>query len=164
LKVAVRKKLREQKPPFKRLRECICKKSTCRVAAREEGSMATELDPHLVARIVASYVQHHQVAADQLAGLISVVGQSLAGLGHVAPPEEEEARVPAGPPPGGHPHSVPCRMAPIRVDGLPLEGRRGDLAPFNLEIDSSGVTAISSLSKSRTYASAAGCGTARPSS
>jgi predicted transcriptional regulator len=65
------------------------------VKTMEEGSMTTELDRHLVVWIVSSYVQHHMVAADQLAGLISGVWQSLASLGHVAPPEED--RVPAVP-------------------------------------------------------------------
>jgi predicted transcriptional regulator len=61
-----------------------------------EENTTARVDPQLVAQIVGSYVRHHKIGADQLAGLISVVGQSLAEVSHVAPPAEE-ARVPAVP-------------------------------------------------------------------
>ena len=49
------------------------------------------VDPFQVVRIVSSYVRHHQIAADQLAGLIVDVHRALAGLGRV-PPAQEPAR------------------------------------------------------------------------
>jgi len=45
------------------------------------GNAPTEVSPRLVAKIVMSYVAHHRVARDELAGLITSVGQSLGGLG-----------------------------------------------------------------------------------
>ena len=39
-----------------------------------------EVDPYRVAHIVGSYVRHHQIGADQLAGLIATVHRALAGL------------------------------------------------------------------------------------
>src|SRR5229473_4386866 len=58
-------------------------------------SATTEVDPRLVTRIVASYVQHHKISVDQLSGLIVEVRRTLAGLGRTTPPEE--ARAPAVP-------------------------------------------------------------------
>ena len=46
------------------------------------------VDPFQVVRIVSSYVRHHQIAADQLAGLIVDVHRALAGLGRVPPAQE----------------------------------------------------------------------------
>ena len=107
----------EQKLLFKKLRECICKKFICRMKIMAEDSTITRVDPQLVARIVASYVQHHKVAADQLAGLISVVGQSLAGLGREASPVPEEA---------AHAPAVPLRRSVQRDYVVCLEcGFRG---------------------------------------
>ena len=48
-----------------------------------------EVDPYRVAHIVGSYVRHHQIGADQLAGLITVVHRALAGLGSVTSMDEE---------------------------------------------------------------------------
>jgi hypothetical protein len=57
-----------------------------------EDAMAQQgpprVDPFQVARIVASYLRHHQVGPDQLAGLIVEVHRALAGLGR-APPVQE---------------------------------------------------------------------------
>jgi hypothetical protein len=39
------------------------------------------VDPFQVALIVSSYVRHHKIAADQLAGLIVEVHRALASLG-----------------------------------------------------------------------------------
>jgi predicted transcriptional regulator len=49
------------------------------------------VDPNQVAEIVSSYVRHHKIAADQLAGLIVEVHRALAGLGR-APPAQEPPR------------------------------------------------------------------------
>ena len=49
------------------------------------------IDPNRVAEIVSSYVRHHKIAADQLAGLIVEVHRALAGLGR-APPVPEPPR------------------------------------------------------------------------
>jgi predicted transcriptional regulator len=46
------------------------------------------VDPNQVARIVGSYLRHHQVEPDKLAGLIVEVHRALAGLGR-APPVQE---------------------------------------------------------------------------
>ena len=47
-----------------------------------------EVDPNQVARIVGSYVRHHQIASDQLPGLIVEVHRTLASLGRPTPVEE----------------------------------------------------------------------------
>ena len=49
------------------------------------------VDPYQVAEIVSSYVRHHRVAVDQLAGLIAEVHRALAGLGR-APPAQQPPR------------------------------------------------------------------------
>jgi predicted transcriptional regulator len=49
---------------------------------------------NLIAKIVASYVSHHNLTPDQLPGLISSVHQSIAGLGR---PPEAAALTPAVP-------------------------------------------------------------------
>jgi predicted transcriptional regulator len=49
------------------------------------------VDLYRVARIVSSYVRHHQIAADQLAALIVEVHRALAGVGR-APPAQEPPR------------------------------------------------------------------------
>jgi predicted transcriptional regulator len=49
------------------------------------------IDPNQVADIVSSYVRHHQIAADQLTGLIVEVHRPLACLGP-APPVQEPAK------------------------------------------------------------------------
>src|ERR1700730_3658309 len=46
------------------------------------------VDTDRVAEIVSSYVRHHQIAADQLAGLIVEVHRALAGLGRATPAQE----------------------------------------------------------------------------
>jgi predicted transcriptional regulator len=51
----------------------------------------SRVDPNQVAEIVSSYVRHHQIAPDQLAGLIVEVHRVLAGLGR-APPVQEPAK------------------------------------------------------------------------
>ena len=53
----------------------------------EQGS-PPRVDLYQVAEIVSSYVRHHQIAAEQLAGLIVEVHRALAGLGR-APPARE---------------------------------------------------------------------------
>jgi predicted transcriptional regulator len=53
----------------------------------EHGS-PPRVDPFRVARIVGSYVRHHQIAPDQLAGLIVEVHRALAGLGCATPLQE----------------------------------------------------------------------------
>ena len=53
------------------------------------------VDTYRVAEIVSSYVRHHQIAADQLAGLIVEVHRALAGLGRAPPvPEPRRPAVP----------------------------------------------------------------------
>ena len=49
------------------------------------------VDTDRVAEIVSSYVRHHQVGADELAGLIVEVHRALASLGR-APPTQEPPR------------------------------------------------------------------------
>jgi predicted transcriptional regulator len=61
----------------------------------EQDSTTPGIDPRLVTRIVSSYVRHHKIGVDQLAGLIAEVNRTLDGLGRAAPPEE--ARAPAVP-------------------------------------------------------------------
>ena len=51
-----------------------------------EQDSASEVDLYQVAHIVRSYVRHHQVEPDQLAGLILEVHRALAGLGRVEEP------------------------------------------------------------------------------
>jgi len=53
------------------------------------------VDPSQVARIVGSYLRHHQVGPDQLAGLIVEVHRALAGLGRA--PLVQEPLTPAVP-------------------------------------------------------------------
>jgi predicted transcriptional regulator len=54
-----------------------------------EQDSAPEVDPAIaVAEIVSSYVRHHQVGADELAGLIVEVHRALASLGRVPPVQE----------------------------------------------------------------------------
>jgi predicted transcriptional regulator len=57
-----------------------------------ESTMAEDppsrVDPNQVAEIVTSYVRHHKVAADQLAGLIVEVHRALASLGRVSLAQE----------------------------------------------------------------------------
>jgi predicted transcriptional regulator len=56
-----------------------------------EEDSAPEVDVDQVARIVSSYVQHHQIAPDQLITLIVNVHRALAGLGR-SPPVQEPLR------------------------------------------------------------------------
>jgi predicted transcriptional regulator len=49
---------------------------------------APEIDVDQVARIVSSYVQHHQIAPDELITLIVNVHRALAGLGRFPPVQE----------------------------------------------------------------------------
>ena len=46
-----------------------------------EDSSSQNVNPHLVAEIVSSYVAKNSVAIDQLGGLIATVHQTLSGLG-----------------------------------------------------------------------------------
>jgi predicted transcriptional regulator len=55
------------------------------------------IDPDRVAEIVSSYVRHHQIAPDQLAGLIVEVHRALASLGRPTPVQEpSKPAVPIG--------------------------------------------------------------------
>src|SRR5260370_17605845 len=47
-----------------------------------------KVDPHLTARIVRSYVQHHTVVTGQVSELITSVHRALGQLGRPAQPEE----------------------------------------------------------------------------
>ena len=47
-----------------------------------------KVDPHLTARIVQSYVQHHTVGTGQVSELITSVHRALGQLGRPAQPEE----------------------------------------------------------------------------
>ena len=49
-----------------------------------EEDSPQRVDPHQVAKIVSSYVRHHQVPADQLTALIIEVHRALAGLGRAS--------------------------------------------------------------------------------
>ena len=51
-----------------------------------EQVSAPAVDLYRVARIVGSYVRHHQIGPDQLIRLIVKVHRALAGLGQAAPP------------------------------------------------------------------------------
>jgi predicted transcriptional regulator len=51
--------------------------------------------PRLVAKIIASYVSHHNLAPDQIPELITAVHRSIAGLGR--PVEAAAALIPAVP-------------------------------------------------------------------
>ena len=52
----------------------------------EQDSREVDLDP--VVRIVSRYVQHHQMAPDQLLTLIVEVHRALAGLGRATPVQQ----------------------------------------------------------------------------
>jgi predicted transcriptional regulator len=52
-----------------------------------------EINPHLTAKIVVSYVQHHRLGPDQLADLITSVHRAIGQVGQ--PPELEEVLTPA---------------------------------------------------------------------
>ena len=52
-----------------------------------------EVNPHLTAKIVMSYVRHHRLVPDQLADLISSVHRAIGQLGR--PPEPDEVLTPA---------------------------------------------------------------------
>ena len=52
-----------------------------------------EVDPHLMAKIVESYVRHHKLGSDQLADLITSVHRAIGRLGQ--PPEPDEVLTPA---------------------------------------------------------------------
>jgi predicted transcriptional regulator len=70
---------------------------TAKVKYRE-SAMAEDppprVNPNRVADIVSSYVRHHKIAADQLAGLIIEVHRALAGLGRASPVREPPPAVP----------------------------------------------------------------------
>lgn len=53
-----------------------------------EHNWAAGVDLHEVADIVSSYVRHHQLAADQLAGLIIAVHRALAAPGRAEEPPQ----------------------------------------------------------------------------
>jgi len=52
-----------------------------------------EINPHLTAKIVVSYVRHHRLVPDQLADLITSVYRAIDRLGQ--PPEPDEVLTPA---------------------------------------------------------------------
>ena len=52
-----------------------------------------EVDPHLTAKIVQSYVRHHRLGPDQLSDLITSVHRAIGQLGQ--PSEPDEALIPA---------------------------------------------------------------------
>src|ERR1700746_2079512 len=52
-----------------------------------------EINPHLTAKIVVSYVRHHELVPDQLADLITSVHRAVGRLGQ--PPEPEQVLTPA---------------------------------------------------------------------
>jgi predicted transcriptional regulator len=52
-----------------------------------------EINPHLTAKIVVSYVRHHRLAPDQLADLITSVHRAIGQVGQ--PPEPAEVLTPA---------------------------------------------------------------------
>jgi len=52
-----------------------------------------EINPHLTAKIVVSYVRHHRLVPDQLGDLITSVQRAIGQVGQ--PPEPEEALTPA---------------------------------------------------------------------
>ena len=64
-----------------------------------EGSSSQNVDPHLVAEIVSSYVAKNSIEVDQLGGLIATVHRTLSGLGTntAAPPVTPEKLAPAVP-------------------------------------------------------------------
>jgi predicted transcriptional regulator len=52
-----------------------------------------EINPHLTAKIVVSYVRHHRLVLDQLSDLITSVHRAIGQLGQ--PPEPDELLTPA---------------------------------------------------------------------
>ena len=46
------------------------------------------LDPHLITKIVTSYVRHHSVGTDQVSELITSVHRALGELGRPVPPQD----------------------------------------------------------------------------
>jgi predicted transcriptional regulator len=62
-----------------------------------ETDAPAEVDPYQVARIVSSYVRHHQIGLDQLGGLIAEVHRALASVGQAVPAVVQEALKPAVP-------------------------------------------------------------------
>lgn len=63
-----------------------------------EDNSSLNVDPHLVAEIVSSYVAKNSIAVDQLGGLIASVHQTLSGLGtNTAQPSTPERLTPAVP-------------------------------------------------------------------
>jgi predicted transcriptional regulator len=52
-----------------------------------------EINPHLTAKIVVSYVRHHRLVPDQLADLITSVHRAIGQLGQ--PPERDDVLTPA---------------------------------------------------------------------
>ena len=52
-----------------------------------------EINPHLTAKIVVSYVRHHRLVPDQLGDLITSVQRAIGQVGQ--PPEPEEVLTPA---------------------------------------------------------------------
>jgi predicted transcriptional regulator len=52
-----------------------------------------EAHPHLMAKIVESYVRHHKLGSDQLVDLITSVHRAIGQLGQ--PPEPDEVLIPA---------------------------------------------------------------------
>ena len=52
-----------------------------------------EINPHLTAKIVVSYVRHHKLVPDQLADVITSVHQAIGQVGQ--PPEPDEVLTPA---------------------------------------------------------------------
>ena len=54
-----------------------------------EQDVPSKIAPDRVARIVSSYLRHHKVGADQLAGLIAEVHRGFATLGRSTPAAQE---------------------------------------------------------------------------
>ncbi|HJU16919.1 MAG TPA: MucR family transcriptional regulator [Stellaceae bacterium] len=54
-----------------------------------EQDVPPKIAPDRVARVVNSYLRHHKVGADQLAGLIAEVHRGFAALGRSTPPAQE---------------------------------------------------------------------------
>jgi predicted transcriptional regulator len=55
------------------------------------GTITQGATPHLVAKIIASYVSHHNLAPEQIPELIASVHRTIAGLGQ---PVETQAALP----------------------------------------------------------------------
>jgi predicted transcriptional regulator len=80
--------------------ECVTVSGTTTTSALQfkkmrRGSFVNteEINPHLTAKIVESYVRHHKLGSDQLADLITSVHRAIGQVGQ--PPEPEQVLTPA---------------------------------------------------------------------